>query len=452
MNHSQFFIFFTVSAILFNKIFKKLISSGKKELLNIFYFFYSITSVIGASGIMIIQDHYLENYTSSFPEEFSYIVHDLNEKDMFRYWFVLFLPFFLLPLFLINYNKTIYQKRFAKLFNVGIEKLNKSINIRTLLTTFTVVLFLMVFDFYRKGKLSFLMDFRQFFSYSNDPLSYILDRYDIFGNIQAYVFGSLYIILPFISQIVLFRYFRTKSLFDLLTYVLFFIIIAYVSISVRQKAPLLIYIMITIFVLLKRKIIPLKKSILPIVVGLLFLNFMQMMVKGDLWGIGFTMLHALIRVPHIYPYYIDFFPKSIPFEGIDLGQSILGFRAAPRDNQLIMSAAFGGTFVQSFAAGAYNIRGYAQGGIPAIVLYSLLFSFIIRLFATISKNKFPLGLALFSQIVGFLYYMGQTHLVDCLWSSYGFKYVLIGLMILTFNTILFGKKSNEANYTKLKDR
>ena len=205
------------------------------------------------------------------------------QENTNKYWFLVFSPFFILPLLCINVSvKKIAFKRVE--FNC------------TPIVFFVALCFILILFF---GEI-FLTNNTQIITLSalssskEDYSEYIIGRNDIYSNMSNRFFGYLYITLPFFSHVSISKAFSKKSPFWIVCSVVLVLIIIIVSIGINQKAPLIIYfISIFIGISLYKKLSRIIFFIIPLFI-LATINIIQVFVQGDDgWGIMLCIFHTL---------------------------------------------------------------------------------------------------------------------------------------------------------------
>lgn len=96
--------------------------------------------------------------------------------------------------------------------------------------------------------------------------------------------------------------------------------------------------------------------------------------------------------------------------------------------------------IEGSVAAPFHFRAYAQAGLFFSIFNFLLVALFIRFIAFIIKKPIitdnSMSFGLYAQSLIILYYLSQTHIRDCIWSSYGLVWLLHGFLIIFFVGLL----------------
>lgn len=430
-----FFVYFFTSLISIIFFWKKIPGDTRTALLW-FYLFYFFSNMLGAiifgfANIISfneIIDLIIETYIQG-----EYVQPHLQNL----YWFLLFSPFIFLPLFCLEF-------RFKK---INLNKFHFNLTQQGFLLSTVIILGFFFAEIYSTDNLG-ILTLSNLTNSKENYADYIIGRADVFNTMSNRFFGFLYMTLPFFSHISIYNACKkNNSKFWLIISSILIIIITVVSIGVNQKAPLVIY-FISLFIGLS-SIIKFNKFLFigaPLVI-LLIINFLQVFIQGsDGWTLTLSFFHTIFRAPSSIPFYVNYYPEKFPFVGIDFG--ILANFYIPTsdalDNYDIHTVMWGQGFeadgVNGTVAAPFHFRAFAQAGLFFSIFNIFILSFFIKLIGSIKRSNFfsdsSISHAFFSQSLIVLYFLSQTHIKDCLWSSYGIIWIFKGVFLLFFSQII----------------
>lgn len=405
-----------------------------------YFIFYSFSNVIGAI-VFGLADNFSYGELIDFALD-SYLQGEyVSESKKLLYWFLVFSPFFLFPIFSIKlfsfkeFTWSFYSDSSPKVFLIA--------------TIFILGVF--IAEIIISNNLG-ILTLSNLSGSKENYTDYILGRSEFFTSMSNRFFGYLYMTLPFLSHIAIYNVIKTKSkLFW--TSISFFLItlIVIVSIGINQKAPLIIFfISIIVGISLIKKLNYLVFLIAPIVI-LSIVNAIQIFVQGeDGWNVLLSIFHTFFRAPSSIPFYVNYYPDKFNFVGVDFG--FLSLFHIPTidatDNADIHTVIWGQSFEQFGVTGTvaapFHFRAFAQAGLLFSILNIFLVSTFFKLLSWVYQ-KFVFGdkaicHAFYTQSLIVLYFLSQTHIKDCLWSSYGIIWIFHGFLILLIVSIIFNKK------------
>ncbi|MBM3999275.1 MAG: hypothetical protein FJ297_07010 [Planctomycetes bacterium] len=147
------------------------------------------------------------------------------------------------------------------------------------------------------------------------------------------------------------------------------------------------------------------------------------------WDYRQSVLLMLLRVSTSFPYYASLYPRTIPYQGIDIGLHILGMAPSPRDNLDVFNSMYPGVrWLQGSVAAPAHMRAYSQGGVAYAMLVSVGIGFAVAMVMRLrARARSAIGFAFYLQSLVTLYYLSQIAPLDTLLTSYGMLYALFGL-------------------------
>jgi hypothetical protein len=385
----------------------------------------------------------------SFGEFIDFMIQNYIQGEYVKpellnlYWFLVFCPFIIIPCFCIRTKYKFLTNR--------VLRFTPSFGI------FSIAVFVILFVFISEIiltknigilTLSTLSDSKENYT------DYIIGRNTLYASMSNRFFGYLYMTIPFFSHIAVYNavkaHDRRKWFFFAFALIAF---ITIVSIGVNQKAPLIIF-YISIFVgvsmLIKFK---LQYAFVLLLLILGIVNALQIFILGEEgWNLSLSFFHTLFRAPSSIPFYVNYYPTQLPFVGPDFG--ILANLHIPvkeaTDNIEIHTVMWGQSFekygISGSVAAPFQFRAFAQAGLYFTIFNLILVSFFIRVLGWIYKTKLlgndSVTHAFFTQSLIVFYFLSQTHIRDCLWSSYGMVWIIFGYFLLLILSMLFERKNS----------
>lgn len=439
------FIVFSLLSILWISIIWKYISVEVRKALFWYYMFYFFSNMLGGIIIGLAGEVDYGFYFTFFLDK--YINEEyVNQSNILLYWLLLFAPIFILPLVCVKipYSYKINTKFFSIHTSVG---------------SFAVCSFLvigiMVFEILRNDNIG-ILTLSTLNNSKENYAEYIIGRAETFNSMSNRFFGYLYMTLPFFIHIGIYNCFKrnNKKYWIGITGILMGFIIL-VSIGVNQKAPLAIFFIAVLVGISLIKKLNWQFFILAPLVVLIVVNGLQVYIQGsDGWDVFLSFFHILFRAPAAMPYYVNYFPSQLPYVGVDYGiLAQLGLAGDTEDNIIIHTIMWGQTFekfgVHGSVAAPFNFRAYAQAGLLFSMLNVFLVGLGIRFVGWIYRIKLfgdkAVNHAFFCQSLIVFYFLSQTHIRDCLWSSYGIIWIFHGVLIYYIISKFFYTKKQTIN-------
>jgi hypothetical protein len=447
-----YFSFFSLLALTVWVISWKFISREAHTLLLLYSSFYIVSTLIGATIIGLTDSSILDGFQWTWGLD----IGRIKNTDTFKYWYVLYAPLVVTPLILLQVkHKNKYIQNFNLLSNTS--QYSKLLN--TDILSFSIALLILaiycLFNMYKYGYSPSLANWK---ALGGDYQALIQARTAMISTLGGDFYGVVYMSLPTLSQMALYQAIKTKKdkIVWFFLFGLSFFIITVLSVSILQKAALLIYylsltVSLIILRVIKRWMFPIA---LPIVIWLFFyiLNFLQSFMSNN-WDSLQGLSLVFLRTASSFPFYINLYPDILPYSGIDIGLDMVGLDKYPSDNLIVFNYMYPSvTWIQGSVAAAAHVRAYSQGGLIYALFTLVLIGLVIRLLARLGKKlnqlQSPLLYSLYIQggIIS-LYYINQGSIRDVLLVSYGVKWVLVGLFIGILCRFLFKlnkpKKTNK---------
>lgn len=425
-----YFVIYLVISLLSLSFFWKKISRENQKALLWYYIFYFFSNMFGAI-IFGIADKLSFGVLIDFVID-TYIQGEFVKSHLENlYWFLLFSPIIILPIFSLDFKCRLRLNNPIK-FNLS----SNAFAIATLIIISIFIGEIIISDNIGILTLNNLTNSKENYA------DYIIGRADVFNSMSNRFFGLLYMTLPFFSHISIYNSFKRKGerIWPLLSLILV-VLITIVSIGVNQKAPLIIYfISLIIGINFVKKFNTVLIIVVPLIV-LVLVNTLQVFIQGtEGWNFALSFFHTIFRAPASIPFYVNYYPEQLPFVGVDFG--ILANLYIPAteatDNVEIHTIMWGQSFesegVTGTVASPFQYRAFAQAGLLFSILNIIIVSFFIKFLGWVIKSN---GLSdksishgFFTQSLIVLYFVSQTHIKDCIWSSYGVIWLIKGFILL----------------------
>jgi hypothetical protein len=437
-------LIYSVASIIILKFTWNRIEAEVRRALFWYFFFYFFSNMLGSIIFGLAGEVSFGEFVDFMID--NYIQGEYIQPDLLNlYWFLVFSPFLILPFFCMR-SKYIFKP--AKFLKFTPSFLVYSI-------TVLIIMLIFITEIIMTNNIG-IITLSTLTGSKENYTDYIIGRNDIYSSMSNRFFGYLYMTLPFFTNIAVYNALkapdRHRWIFCSVVLILFITII---SIGVNQKAPLLIFyisILAGISMLIKVK---LKFILLVPVLILLIVNALQIFVQGDDgWNMLFSFFHTIFRAPASMPFYVNYYPRQLPFVGPDFGiLANLHIPAKEATDNIEMHTIMWGQFFEKFGvtgsvAAPFQFRAFAQAGLFFAIVNVVLISFFLRTLGWIYKTN-VLGChaithAFFTQSLIVLYFLSQTHIKDCLWSSYGVIWIIHGYILLLVVGMVF-RISNKIN-------
>lgn len=428
-----FLIYIIISIISISFCWNK-ISDDIKKILKWYFIFYFFSNFIGAAIIVLNQFISLSEILDSAI--YAYIKGEvINIEKLNLYFFLLFSPFIILPLASIKSPiiKPISYMRF-------------NLNFSIFMIGFILMFSFFLYEIIMTGNIG-VLTLSAFGDSRLDYNEYILGRNKLFSSMSNQFFGYLYMTFPLFCHISIYKTIENKSKKWLIVSVFIFLIISVVSIGINQKAPLIIFYISIIAGLTITSKVNWKYILISSIGIFLIINIIQLYVIGDSgWNMILSFFHILFRAPASIPYYVNYYPDLIPFTGTDFGilAKFTEVKSAT-DNIDIHSIMWGQDFlnygIEGSVSAPFQVRAYAQNGLFFTIINILFVALFIRIISWIYKNKIfgdeSISYGFLAQSFIVFYYLSQTNIKDCIWSSYGIVWIFHGIIILLIVSLLY---------------
>jgi len=437
-----YFIFYTILTTIILATTWRYISFEVRKTLLWFYIFYFASNMLGAIifglagqisyGFLIdtIIDQYIqgEYVTGAYASV---------------YWLLLFSPFLILPLVCLRSKYKLKIDLPALRFKSALPPF-----------IFCVVILIAVM----LAEIAFthswgILTLQNLSNSKEDYTDYIIGRGDVYASMSNRFFGYLYMTVPFFAHIAVYHGIIKTS--HTLTWrilaAILIVFIALISIGINQKSPLILFLISILVGVSLIKKLSVKFFILVPVIVIGIVNFLQVFIQGsDGWSILLSVFHTLFRAPASLPFYVNYFPEHLPFVGIDFGiLETLHIPATIATDNIQMHSIMWGQYFEKFGitgsvAAPFQYRAYAQAGLFFALSNVVLVGLFICFFGWLYKKKIlgdaAVSHAFFAQSLIVLYYLSQTHIRDCIWSSYGIVWVIHGYLLYFILRKLTAKK------------
>lgn len=349
--------------------------------------------------------------------------------------FFLMLPSVLLSLIIFVLSKTSFTMIRKKLPTLNLGNTN-------LLSVCVVVNLIFLYLIYCIIENDLLSNSIYMFTNIGDYHGIINARMNSFSKLSSVYFGMIYVGLPFLSWLCLYKYKLTfcKKWMILLLYTSFIIFIGILATS--QKSPIIVYFLI--LGICYSFLFGVKFKVFILTGSLLFILYtMFMIITVDAWQVFNGFYHVTTRVAKSFPYYFEIYPKYEEYLGINYGLGILGIGVSLNDNLTVFNYMQNDKFkfIEGAVAASLPVRFYAQGGYPLYFLGIFMIFLIILTFSRVffifkGDYVFPI----FAQGLMTIYYSTQTSFRGITLESYGIIWIFLPITFLII--IDFFLKSN----------
>jgi hypothetical protein len=388
--------------------------------------FYILTTLIGATIISLTDAAVLEQLGWGLD------VNPLKDVGSKRYWLMLFAPLIVPPItFLVLYDFRLLDQLILE----HIPDQNCRISSGGFCAVFGLLAGYCVYRLAQHGHLFAILTWQ---SAKSDYVGLIAARYDMFDTLGSAFFGITYVGLPTLSFVALHQAVQTRQRVWAVLTCLAVGTVAFLSISLIQKSPLVLYFAFLGIALFDLKVVTLRSIALVGALILICLTALQSLMLED-WGIDRTVNLVIFRMAQSFPYYLNVFPDLVPFSGIETGLHLIGIGKAADDNNVVFNVMYPSVvWTQGSAPGPAHLRAYSQAGLwyaaVTLIVVGLAFKGIQVLYR---KRESPLAFALYMGLFIHLYYVTQTSLREAVVSCYGYFWVIASVaftMLATHRT------------------
>jgi hypothetical protein len=394
-------------------------TKGSKLPLIVYCIAYGLTTVIGATIISVQHGGLLwALYGGGLDTSV------LTDYDSLSYDFLLFAPFIIVPFTIIFVSRL----RTGYVSSV-VNRFVTAHDVDSYSYIFVLVLFsgYCFFTLYRFGYLSL----NNVLHLEGDFVGAMELRSEIFARLGRVFFGLLYTGLPTLTQIALYKAFKTGEwkwrycFFSVVFMTVFLVLLT------AQKSPLFVYFLSLVlgYVVLKGT-----KPWLLIAAGgggFLLLNLIQGFVLGAWQAIqGFYLI--IFRTANSFPYYLNIYPSVVPYRGIDIALDLIGLSARPDQPETVFNFMYPTvTWVQGTSPAPAHVAAYSQAGMWFAVVTLVFIGWYLHFLSELRTTRDSVfGYALFVEGLIAAYYLTQITVRDVLLTGYGLVWVAIPIVLL----------------------
>ena len=152
---------------------------------------------------------------------------------------------------------------------------------------------------------------------------------------------------------------------------------------------------------------------------------------GD-WTFFENLQHLVFRMPAAFPYYLNGFPRTLPFLGTDWLGAVTGTGADPGSPFVVARYMYPDALSGSAMAAPAHVQAYAEGGLLnamlAVGALGVLLAAVAQLYRKSSRSSVWHGL--YVQGLVAIYYSTQTSFRGLVWHSYGVVWSFGALAVL----------------------
>ncbi len=348
----------------------------------------------------------------------------ITDYGSFTYLLLLFSPLIICPLTFLLLAKTKCH---------GI--LWRSVTTLTFLDadslSFMIVLMLLggycLLDLYSHGDLSL----SRLIGVQGDYVAVISLRDQIFNSMGRVFFGLLYMSLPTLAHFALYKAVRIASWTWRLLFLLTSLLTCLLILLTFQKSLLLLFLLslaMGLAILGRLKIWMLFTSGIG---AFLLLNSIQIFILGD-WQALQGLYLIIFRMANAFPFYVNLYPRVLPYMGIDLGLDLFGLVPKPNEVETVFNYMYPAiNWAQGAAPAPAHLAAYAQAGIWFSVVTMLFIGWYLSFLAALkTKTNTSVGYVLFVQGLTGAYYLTQITVRGFLLTSYGLIWVITPVILL----------------------
>ncbi|MBV9083684.1 MAG: hypothetical protein JOZ62_13475 [Acidobacteriaceae bacterium] len=382
---------------------------------------YIVTTVLGATYIGLTDAGPLWRLF-----DLTIDVSPITQTKGFLYWFLLYGPLFVPTLVLLGCSR----RRYVATASHG-SRQRPQITVDAF--SFTVVLSVIsVFCLGELARHNGLTNISASLASSGDYQSLITARSSMMTQLSGHFYGFVYVGFPALSVIALFQWRRMRNTLWCGLFGISVVAVVYFTLATVQKSPLFVY-MLGIFLALVT-IGALRIWVIPVIAGtgMLVLTALQTVFLGD-WSTLQSLSLIIFRMASSYPFFVNLYPKHIPYLPLNFGFGLLGWGTTLDMNIRVFDYMYPDIFwVQGHAAAPAHICAFAQGGIAPALLVMLLIGgaivFVGRLRSRVANSPVLFGVYIQGLIA--LYFLTQVSLRGALLESYGLLYAVLPVAAL----------------------
>ena len=381
--------------------------------IHLFLFFYFLTSFLG--GVYFL---YGGKEDLSTNDHLGLEFNILENINLFIYIILLFLPFIIVPLFYLIFDKQIGKKTLFK-------KKIVNFNIRDVLICYIFLVFIFIIYNVSTGSFYKFLDVLTTPSYAK-LLNY---REEVFSGLPVYIMSIINVILPSLSLSTLYVFSENKNFKNFILSMALSIFSICMSITTFQKAPLIIFLLMVAIFSVYLKLISKKVFISVGILSFILIYVFQSFLLFD-WSLLDTVNLLIYRTAISIPYYISIYPSIIGYQGPDMlfdGKTASDNIIVFQHMYPLVESNFGAIAAPDF------IRSYSKGGVFYSLISLIYTSLVLALLGLFFKKVDSLIKFLFLCIFSYaIFYLTQTNWKDVLLSSYGVSWGILFLSIYFF--------------------
>jgi hypothetical protein len=264
-----------------------------------------------------------------------------------------------------------------------------------------------------------------------DYVAAIQMREMIFNSMGRIFFGLLYMSLPTLAHFSLYKAVRIASWPWRLLFLLTSFVNCILILLTFQKSLLLLFLLslaIGLAILGRLKPWMLFGSATGV---FLLLNAIQVFVLKD-WEALQGLYLIVFRMANAFPFYVNLYPRILPYTGIDFGLDIFGLVPKSNEVETVFSYMYPSiNWVQGAAPAPAHLAAYAQFGIWFSVVTMLFIGWYLSFIARLkTRANTSVGYVLFIQGLMGAYYLTQITVRGFLVTSYGLIWVVTPILLL----------------------
>ncbi len=380
---------------------------------------YGVTTLIG--GVLIgVTDGYILDLVKAGIN-----LKGISDFSSFTYWGVLFSPMIVTPLTII----LLHDFRIAnQVLGRQLSRIDDQIDILSFSFVF------ICFTGYTFGMLytrGYGDSITMWLQLQGDFISMMRLRDELARDFGGEFWGVTYIIMPALSFCALYQAIRRPGMAWKFVFVIVTCTNLVLSMSLMQKAPLLIYVLFLGVALTETGVLSIKPLLLSFAGGFVLLTIMQNLTM-EYWDNNQTVSHMIFRMPQAYPFYINLYPESLPYTGVDLGLHHIGIGEGNTSSHIVIGYMYPQIEdIDGAAPAPAAVRAYSEAGPIYVVITQVLIGVCIKAIGCL-RDRFrgPLNFMIYVQALVFLYYLSQTSLRGAFTSCYGIGWAVIAWVAL----------------------
>ncbi len=422
MDQYLYFISFLLVSLIILKLVWRYCEKAIRIPYSVYCGLYLITTVIGATLFAIVGPEVL------LLGDMSINISVLHAADV-QYWIILYAPLMLPGLLIVMFNRrNLNNEQFGCVLNEFPQNVDYIAYVYVLIFLSGYCLL----DIYNNGLMSNLSFY---FADKGDYADFMEMRFRTFDRIGSTSLGFIYMALPTLSHVALYAALAKKEIAWRALFIVTFLITCFLSLTTMEKSILIVYIMsLAIGLVLLEKI----KVMHLVILGagyFMLLTLWQSYIVDD-WNYLLTIAHVVFRMGSNFPFYMQLYPETEPFTGVDLMSILTGLSSYEHSESKIVSAAMNpDTWFEGNATAPAHAVAYVEGGVYYSLLTVAAIGICIMLIASLKKYiNGPLVYALYISCILYLYYLTQVSVQGALWQCYGIKWSLLPIASLIICT------------------